>query len=92
MPVHLYRAETADEDARLLLTENGLTCRRVILVDRDSILYVNQLGRARTAWLHIPAYGPVRIKIEAGFECWPPEGWHDARPGEGRGPSNTSPQ
>lgn len=76
-----------EENARALLLGEGLTCERVISVDRDSILYLNMMGRARTAWLHRPQRGKLRVCITPGFASDPPEDWHEHRRGERIGSS-----
>lgn len=74
MPGLLNPELTADAEA--ILERNGMPCDHVVAVDRDSILYVNQMGKARTAWLHHPANGPVLVKMEPGFVAEPPDGLH----------------
>lgn len=63
-------------DAEAILERNQMPCDHVVAVDRDSILYVNALGKARTAWLHHHKNGRVTVKMVPGFVAEPPEGLH----------------
>jgi hypothetical protein len=83
MPVTRIGPADSVQDARELLEKHNYTCKTIVQVDRDSILYLNGLGRPRTAWIHVPRYGPTRVQIAVGFISEPPEGWHDELPGDG---------
>jgi hypothetical protein len=61
----------ARDHARRLLTLHGLEIDRVILVDVDSVLYVDRDGRARTAWLRLER-DELIIRDEPGFPAQPP--------------------
>lgn len=74
MPGLLNPELIADAEKILARTQNP--CDHIVSVDRDSILYINALGRARTAWLHHFATGRVGVTIEAGFSADPPVGLH----------------
>lgn len=65
-------APPATFHARQLLRSQGLSVREVVEVDVDSVLYVNWLGAARTAWLRTTGAGLV-VCDEAGFQAEPPE-------------------
>lgn len=63
-------------DARELLLHRGYFPKDIIRVDTDCILWVNEMDRAQTAWLHATAEGSsirTLLRVEAGFPAWPRE-------------------
>lgn len=71
-PQHETETPTAAQHARRLLRSQGLPVREVVEVDVDSILYVNWLGAARTAWLRSSGGAGRVVCDEAGFQAEPP--------------------
>jgi len=57
-------------DAKRLLEAHKIRISSVVQVDRDSVLYLDDLKRPRTAWLQRDP-GTVRVFAEAGFRAEP---------------------
>jgi hypothetical protein len=64
-------AADAHEHACRLLRRLGLRVARIVLVDADSVLYVDRSGHPRTAWLQA-VEREVVIHDEAGFSAQQP--------------------
>lgn len=59
------------DHARRLLRRMGLQIQQVVLVDADSVLYVDRSGRPRTAWWHA-GEREVVVHDEPGFSAEQP--------------------
>jgi hypothetical protein len=55
------------DHARRLLERHGLAVGRVVAVDVDSVLYIDAVGEARTAWLLVGQDLRLTVRDEAGF-------------------------
>jgi hypothetical protein len=61
--------EDSRQHAKDLLDTNECSCSRVISVDIDSVLYLDEFGRPFTAWLTVDAEDEtVTIWSEPGFK------------------------
>lgn len=63
-------ADDAHEHACRLLRRLGLQVEQVVLVDVDSVLYVDRSGHPRTAWLRA-VENEVVVHDEPGFSAQP---------------------
>lgn len=71
----------AERDALRILLAHHHQPSRVIRVNPDSILFLNQDGRPRTAWLL--RYGPqnnLKLRVVDGFPPFPPDDFHAPPP------------
>lgn len=72
MPTLLPASPSSDDEVRehtgRLLRHMGLPIMRVVLVDVDSVLYVDGAGRPRTAWLRA-VEDELVVDDEPGFCC-----------------------
>lgn len=66
-----------EADAKRLLKAAGRPCSLIVAVDHDSILYLDDIDRPHTAWIHRSATGAVSTEVRDGFGALPPWGLHD---------------
>lgn len=58
------------ENALRMLKDRGFDARLVVHVVPDAVLYVDSIGRAKTAWMRY-AGGELVIAIESGYPAEP---------------------
>ena len=64
--VPVKRVPACHEDAYALLREHGIRPQRIIRVEPDRVLYVSQMGNARTVLIHISGQ-VIRLEEKDGF-------------------------
>jgi hypothetical protein len=71
---------TVATNAAEVLRKHDLSCKEVIQVDSDAILYLSGIGRPMTAWLTFVDES-LRVFVESGFQAVrPPYADHLANP------------
>ena len=58
------------QNAQEMLQQRGVTVKKVVTVDTDAVLYLDGLGRPKTAWLRYTA-GHLVLAYDSGFPCEP---------------------
>jgi hypothetical protein len=67
---------THNAGATYLLHQAGHPAKRIISIDRDSILYVNPQDEPCTAWMHRYEDGRIEFEFMPGFDASEPDDLH----------------